>query len=78
MELGRPLDRPRQARLDNDLLSRKLGLKVAERNRVIVEGASACAVTAALSGRAGAGKVVAIASGGNIDLDKFAQLVAQV
>jgi threonine dehydratase len=51
---------------------------VAERNRVIVEGASACAVAAALSGRAGAGKVVAIASGGNIDLDKFAQLVAQV
>jgi threonine dehydratase len=50
---------------------------VAERNRVIIEGASACAVAAALSGRAGAGKVVAIASGGNIDLDKFAQLVGQ-
>ncbi len=49
---------------------------VAERNRVIVEGASACAVAAALSGRAGAGKVVAIVSGGNIDLEKFAELVA--
>jgi threonine dehydratase len=48
---------------------------VAERNRVIVEGASACAVAAALSGRAGTGKMVAIVSGGNIDLDKFAQLV---
>jgi threonine dehydratase len=48
---------------------------VAERNRVILEGAAACAVAAALSGRAGSGKVVAIASGGNIDLDKFAQLV---
>jgi threonine dehydratase len=48
---------------------------VAERNRVIVEGAAACAVAAALSGRAGSGKVVAIVSGGNIDLDKFAQLV---
>src|SRR5579862_2464986 len=48
---------------------------VAERNRVIVEGASACAVAAALSGRAGAGKVVAIVSGGNIDLEKFAALV---
>ncbi|SPF31502.1 Pyridoxal-5'-phosphate-dependent enzyme, beta subunit [Candidatus Sulfopaludibacter sp. SbA4] len=48
---------------------------VAERNRVIIEGASACAVAAARSGRAGAGKVVAIVSGGNIDLDKFAQLV---
>lgn len=50
---------------------------VAERNRVIIEGAAACAVAAALSGRAGAGKIVAIASGGNIDLDKFAQLVAR-
>ena len=48
----------------------------AERNRVIVEGASACAIAAALSGRAGMGKVVAIVSGGNIDLDKFATLTA--
>jgi threonine dehydratase len=50
---------------------------VAERNRVIIEGASACAVAAARSGRAGSGKVVAIVSGGNIDLDKFAQLVRE-
>jgi threonine dehydratase len=50
---------------------------VAERNRVIVEGAAACAVAAALSGRAGSGKVVAIVSGGNIDLDKFSEIVAQ-
>jgi threonine dehydratase len=49
---------------------------VAERNRVIMEGASACAVAAALSGRAGTDKVVAIVSGGNIDLDKFASLVS--
>jgi threonine dehydratase len=48
---------------------------VAERNRVIIEGASACAVAAAISGRVGAGKVVAIVSGGNIDLAKFAQIV---
>ena len=48
----------------------------AERNRIIVEGASACAIAAAISGRAGAGKVVAIVSGGNIDLSKFAQLTA--
>ncbi|HEX3875963.1 MAG TPA: pyridoxal-phosphate dependent enzyme [Bryobacteraceae bacterium] len=48
----------------------------AERNRVIVEGAAACAIAAALSGRAGVGKVVAIVSGGNIDLDKFAHLTA--
>ena len=50
---------------------------VAERNRIIVEGAAACAIAAALSGRAGSGKIVAIVSGGNIDLDKFAQLVGQ-
>jgi threonine dehydratase len=50
---------------------------VAERNRVIIEGAAACAVAAAGSGRAGSGKIVAIVSGGNIDLDKFAQFVAQ-
>jgi threonine dehydratase len=50
---------------------------VAERNRVIIEGAAACAVAAALSGRAGSGKIVAIVSGGNVDLDKFAQIVGQ-
>jgi threonine dehydratase len=48
---------------------------VAERNRVIAEGAAACAVAAALSGKAGGGKIVAIVSGGNIDLDKFCQTV---
>ena len=48
----------------------------AERNRIVAEGASACAIAAALSGRAGTGKVAAIVSGGNIDLDKFAQLTA--
>jgi threonine dehydratase len=50
---------------------------VAERNRVIVEGAAACSVAATLSGRAGSGKIVAIVSGGNIDLDKFAQIVGR-
>lgn len=50
---------------------------LAERNRVIAEGAAACAVAAALSGRAGSGKIVAIVSGGNIDMDKFAQIVTQ-
>ena len=47
----------------------------AERNRVIVEGAAACAIAAAFLGRAGAGKVAAIVSGGNIDLEKFCGLV---
>jgi threonine dehydratase len=48
---------------------------LAERNRLIIEGAAACAVAAALSGRAGPGKVAAIVSGGNIDLEKFAELI---
>ncbi len=47
---------------------------VAERNRVIAEGAAACAVAAALSGRAGHGKIVAIVSGGNIDMKKFCEI----
>jgi len=49
---------------------------VAERNHVIAEGAGACAVAAALSGKCGSGKVVAIVSGGNIDLAKFTELVS--
>jgi threonine dehydratase len=47
---------------------------VAERCRVITEGAAACAVAAALTGRA-QGRIVAIVSGGNIDLSTFASLV---
>ena len=48
----------------------------AERAHVIAEGAAGCAIAAALSGRAGTGKVVAVVSGGNIDLSKFAELAA--
>ena len=48
---------------------------VAEKSRVIAEGAGALAVAAALSGRAGEGPVVAVVSGGNIDLKKFAELI---
>ncbi|MBK7643916.1 MAG: pyridoxal-phosphate dependent enzyme [Planctomycetes bacterium] len=49
---------------------------VAEKTRVIAEGAGALAVAAAISGKAGQGPVVAIVSGGNIDLKKFCELVA--
>jgi threonine dehydratase len=49
--------------------------RTAERLHVIAEGAAACAVAAALSGRAGHGKIVAVVSGGNIDLATFAGLV---
>ncbi len=48
---------------------------VAERAHVIAEGAAGCAVAAALSGRAGSGKIVAVVSGGNIDLTRFASLI---
>jgi threonine dehydratase len=48
---------------------------LAERAHIIAEGAAACAVAAALTGRAGRGKVVAVVSGGNIDLPRFASLV---
>jgi len=46
---------------------------VAERCHVVIEGAAGCAVAAALSGRV-RGTVVAIASGGNIDLSTFASI----
>jgi threonine dehydratase len=48
---------------------------LAERARVIAEGAGALAPAAALSGRAGAGKVVCVVSGGNIDLSKLIEIL---
>jgi len=48
---------------------------VAERAHVIAEGAGACAVAAALTGRAGTGKVAAIVSGGNIDLSRLLEIL---
>ena len=48
---------------------------VAERAHVIAEGAGGCAVAAALSGRVGTGKIVAIVSGGNIDLTRFFEIL---
>jgi threonine dehydratase len=49
---------------------------LAEKARIISEGAGALSVAAALSGKAGKGPIVAIISGGNIDLQKFCELVA--
>ena len=49
---------------------------LAEKARVIAEGAGALSVAAALTGKAGKGPIVAVISGGNIDLEKFCQLVA--
>ena len=47
---------------------------MAEKARVIAEGAGALPLAAALTGKAGQGPIVAIVSGGNIDLKKFAEL----
>jgi threonine dehydratase len=49
---------------------------MAENARVISEGAGALPLAAALSGKAGKGPIVAIVSGGNIDLNKFCELIA--
>ncbi len=49
---------------------------IAERVRVIAEGAGALACAAALAGRAGSGKVVCIVSGGNIDLGRLTSILS--
>lgn len=52
---------------------------VADRVHVIAEGAAACAVAAALSptlAARGHRKIVAVVSGGNIDLSRFARIVS--
>src|SRR5580693_5331601 len=49
---------------------------LAEKARVIAEGAGALSVAAALTGKAGDGPIVAVVSGGNIDLAKFSELIA--
>ncbi len=58
-----------------DEVARAMAL-VAERAHVIAEGAAGCAIAASLSGRVGSGKIVAVVSGGNIDLSIFASLVS--
>lgn len=46
-----------------------------QRSRVIAEGAGGSSVAAALTGKAGHGKIVCVISGGNIDLDKIAKIM---
>ncbi|MHC4456845.1 MAG: threonine ammonia-lyase [Planctomycetota bacterium] len=48
---------------------------LAERNCIIVEGAGAVSVAAALTGKAGSGKVVCVISGGNIDKSKLVRIL---
>ena len=49
---------------------------LAERVRVIAEGAGALAPAVALSGRAGVGRIACIVSGGNIDFPVLARILA--
>jgi threonine dehydratase len=49
---------------------------LAERVRVVAEGAGALSLTAALAGHGGAGIVVCVVSGGNIDASKLATILA--
>src|SRR5438094_6440430 len=49
---------------------------MAEKARIISEGAGALPLAAALTGKAGKGPIVAIVSGGNIDLKKFFELIS--
>ena len=48
---------------------------LAEKARVISEGAGAMPLAAALTGKAGDGPIVCIVSGGNVDLKKFCELI---
>jgi threonine dehydratase len=49
---------------------------LAERNRVIAEGAGAAPVAAAMNGQAGRGNIVCVVSGGNIDRDKLVKILS--
>ena len=49
---------------------------LAERNRVVAEGAGAASVAAALTGRAGNGEVACVVSGGNIDTETLRTILA--
>jgi threonine dehydratase len=72
--LGEPLlDGAHIASLDETASAIRL---MAERSRVIAEGAGALAPAVALSGRAGGGKIVCIVSGGNIDFSKLVTILA--
>jgi threonine dehydratase len=49
---------------------------MAEKMRIIAEGAGALPLAAALTGKAGHGPIVAIVSGGNVDMAKFFELIS--
>lgn len=47
-----------------------------ERSRVIAEGAGGSSLAAALTGKAGTGKIVCVISGGNIDAEKLIKILS--
>jgi threonine dehydratase len=49
---------------------------MAEKTRVIAEGAGGLPLAAALTGKTGQGPIVCVVSGGNIDLSKFCEIVS--
>ena len=72
-ELGRPLlAGSHTVSLDETAAAIRV---LAERANVVAEGAGALAVAAALSGRAGTGRIVCIVSGGNIDASRLAAIL---
>ena len=46
-----------------------------ERNRIVAEGAGGSSFAASLTGKAGAGKIVCVISGGNIDAEKLVRIL---
>ena len=48
---------------------------MAEKARIVTEGAGALPLAAALTGKAGPGPIVAVVSGGNLDLKAFCELI---
>src|SRR3954469_6272989 len=55
--------------------TRKAMRLLAEKSRVIAEGAGALSLAAVLNGRMESGPIVCIVSGGNVDLTKFSELI---
>jgi threonine dehydratase len=60
--------------VDLNSVAEALRLLIA-RNHIVAEGAGACSVACALTGKAGPGKIVCIVSGGNIDTAKLARIL---
>jgi threonine dehydratase len=84
--IGAPTVFPEMFALARELLDGSIAVSLAavadavrllvERARIVAEGAGAASLAAALSGRAGNGKVVCVISGGNIDTGTLEAILA--